>query len=76
MPDFGIFRGFNEKLFGNKLYAGQLPTQLGKIGSQSLILPFEFTINTANTSSGSSTSTQFKLPLTTSTGLDCVVDSG
>lgn len=35
MPDFGIFRGFNDKLFGNKLYAGQLPTQLGLIGSQS-----------------------------------------
>lgn len=35
MPDFGIFRGFNEKLFGDKLYAGQLPTQLGIIGSQS-----------------------------------------
>jgi hypothetical protein len=34
MPDFGIFRGFNEKLFGDKLYAGQLPTQLGIIGSQ------------------------------------------
>jgi hypothetical protein len=33
MPDFGIFRGFNEKLFGDKLYAGQLPTQLGLIGS-------------------------------------------
>ncbi len=31
MPDFGIFRGFNDKLFGNKLYAGQLPTQLGNI---------------------------------------------
>lgn len=36
MPDFGIFRGFNDKLFGNKLYAGQLPTQLGTIGSVSL----------------------------------------
>jgi len=35
MPDFGIFRGFNDKLFGNKLYAGQLPTQLGLIGSES-----------------------------------------
>jgi hypothetical protein len=35
MPDFGIFRGFNEKLFGDKLYAGQLPTQLGLIGSES-----------------------------------------
>jgi hypothetical protein len=34
MPDFGIFRGFNEKLFGDKLYAGQLPTQLGFIGSE------------------------------------------
>jgi hypothetical protein len=43
MPDFGIFRGFNEKLFGNKLYAGQLPTQLGLIGSTdfgSLLLDF------------------------------------
>lgn len=36
MPDFGIFRGFNDKLFGNKLYAGQLPTQLGTIGSVSV----------------------------------------
>jgi hypothetical protein len=34
MPDFGIFRGFNDKLFGNKLYAGQLPINLGLIGSQ------------------------------------------
>jgi hypothetical protein len=34
MPDFGIFRGFNEKLFGDKLLAGQLPTQLGLIGSE------------------------------------------
>jgi hypothetical protein len=33
MPDFGIFRGFNDKLFGDKLYAGQLPTELGLIGS-------------------------------------------
>jgi hypothetical protein len=29
MPDFGIMRGFNENLFGDKLFAGQLPTQLG-----------------------------------------------
>jgi hypothetical protein len=35
MPDFGIFRGFNEKLFGDKLYTGQLPTELGIIGSES-----------------------------------------
>jgi hypothetical protein len=34
MPDFGIMRGFNDKLFGDKLVAGQLPTQLGLIGSQ------------------------------------------
>lgn len=33
MPDFGIMRGFNEKLFGDKLVAGQLPTQLGVLGS-------------------------------------------
>jgi hypothetical protein len=33
MPDFGIMRGFNEKLLGDKLVAGQLPTQLGLIGS-------------------------------------------
>ena len=37
MPDFGIMRGFNEKLFGDKLVAGQLPTQLGLIGSQQVI---------------------------------------
>ena len=33
MPDFGIMRGFNDKLFGDKLVAGQLPTHLGLIGS-------------------------------------------
>jgi hypothetical protein len=33
MPDFGIFRGFNEKLFGDKLYAGQLPINLGMVAS-------------------------------------------
>jgi hypothetical protein len=38
MPDFGIFRGFNDKLFGDKLYAGQLPTQLGLIGSENVDL--------------------------------------
>jgi surface protein len=35
--------------------------------------PFEFTINTVNTSTGSSNTDQFKLPLTTSTGLNCTV---
>jgi hypothetical protein len=34
MPDFGIFRGFNDKLFGDKLVAGQLPINLGLIGSE------------------------------------------
>jgi hypothetical protein len=33
MPDFGIFRGFNDKLFGDKLYAGQLPINLGMVAS-------------------------------------------
>jgi hypothetical protein len=36
-------RGFNEKLFGDKLVAGQLPTQLGLVGSQdveTLLLDF------------------------------------
>jgi hypothetical protein len=32
MPDFGIFRGFNDELFGDKLYAGQLPINLGMVG--------------------------------------------
>jgi hypothetical protein len=38
MPDFGIFRGFADKLFGDKLYAGQLPTFLGLIGSVSVLI--------------------------------------
>jgi hypothetical protein len=38
MPDFGIFRGFNDKLFGDKLYAGQLPINLGLIGSEDISL--------------------------------------
>ena len=42
MPDFGIMRGFNEKLFGDKLVAGQLPTQLGLIGSTIIpVLPLD-----------------------------------
>ena len=40
MPDFGIMRGFNDKLFGDKLVAGQLPTQLGLIGGFGLLLDF------------------------------------
>jgi surface protein len=39
-------------------------------------LPFRFTVNTNNTSAGSSTSTQFRMPLTTSTGLNMRVDWG
>jgi surface protein len=38
--------------------------------------PFAFTANTNNTSVGSSTATQFKLPLTTSSGLNIVVSWG
>ena len=41
-----------------------------------VVTPFAFTANTNNTSAGSSTATQFKLPLTTSTGLNIVVDWG
>jgi hypothetical protein len=41
-----------------------------------VILPFVFTIDTNNISAGSSTSTQFKLPLTSSAGLNIVVDWG
>jgi hypothetical protein len=43
MPDFGIFRGFNSKLFSDKLYAGQLPTQLGLIGSQDFGFDADYT---------------------------------
>jgi len=41
-----------------------------------VVTPFAFTANTNNTSAGSSTATQFKLPLTTSSGLNIVVDWG
>jgi surface protein len=37
---------------------------------------FEFTINTANLSTGSTANNQFKLPLTSSTGLNCKVSWG
>jgi hypothetical protein len=40
-------RGFNDKLFGNKLYAGQLPTQLGLIGSQQVGLLLDTYPNSA-----------------------------
>jgi len=76
MPDFGIFRGFNEKLFGDKLVAGQLPTQLGLIGSEDITPIFGFVFTVDTTQSGVSASDQFKLPLTTSTGLDAEVDWG
>jgi PKD repeat protein len=39
-----------------------------------VVLPFVFEVKTDN--AGSSTSTQFKLPLTTSSGLSIVVDWG
>jgi hypothetical protein len=47
MPDFGIFRGFNEKLFGDKLYAGQLPINLGLIGSESVFFLLDLYPNAA-----------------------------
>jgi len=60
MPFIGIGVGIGRQRFASGV---AIPT-------------FEFTVNTANTSSGSSNSDQFKLPLTTSTGLNCVVDWG
>jgi surface protein len=71
MPYFGTFRGFNNNLFGDKLFAGQKPIFLGDADNF-----FGFRINTNNTSAGSSTNTQFRLPLTTSQDLDFVIDWG
>jgi surface protein len=68
MPDFGIFRGFNDKLFGDKLYAGQRPTELGNSAT------FIFSVKTDNF--GVSNSTQFRMPLTTSINLNMRVDWG
>jgi surface protein len=69
MPQFGIFRGFSENSFGDKLFAGQTTVDLGS-SKQS----FVFTVKTDN--AGVSTSTQFTLPLTTSVGLDFVINWG
>ena len=69
MPNFGIFRGFSENSFGNKLFAGQETADVG-----SSTQTFVFTVKTDNV--GVSTSTQFRLPLTTSTGLDFVIEWG
>lgn len=69
MPNFGIFRGFSQNSFGNKLFAGQETADVG-----SSTQTFVFTVKTDNV--GVSTSTQFRLPLTTSTGLDFVIDWG
>jgi surface protein len=68
MPDFGIFRGFNDKLFGDKLYAGQRPAELGNSAT------FIFSVKTDNF--GVSNSTQFRMPLTTSINLNMRVDWG
>jgi surface protein len=69
MPQFGIFRGFSESSFGDKLFAGQTTVDLG-----SSTQTFVFTVKTDN--AGVSTSTQFTLPLTTSAGLDFVINWG
>ena len=68
MPQFGLFRGISESLFGDKLFAGQVPVDLGNTKV------FAFTINTNN--AGVTSNTQFRLPLTTSTGLDFVISWG
>jgi len=47
---------------GAQIQAEEIPTD-----------PFEFTVNTAT---GSTANNQFKLPLTASTGLNCIVDWG
>ena len=46
------------------------------ISVTTLQVPFEFTINTANTSTGSTAADQFKLPLVSSLPLNAVVDWG
>lgn len=69
MPNFGIFRGFSESSFSNKLFAGQETADVG-----SSTQTFVFTVKTDNV--GVSTSTQFRLPLTTSSGLDFVIEWG
>jgi surface protein len=56
---------------GNAIFIGQQ-----RFGGGGGILPFEFTINTANTSTGSSNSDQFQLPLVSSLPLNAVVDWG
>jgi hypothetical protein len=47
MPDFGIFRGFNDKLFGDKLYAGQLPINLGMVKADFFVGLLDFYPNAA-----------------------------
>ena len=56
--------------------AGSAVGKSDAITPTAVVTPFAFTANTNNTSAGSSTATQFKLPLTTSTGLNIVVDWG
>ena len=59
MPNFGIFRGFGEKLFNDKLFAGQLPTQLGLTGSITLSDPdVQDFFNRVIAAGGSLTSTE------------------
>jgi surface protein len=51
-------------------------TPYSNIISVTTLPAFQFTIDTTNTSVDSTNADQFRLPLTTSTGLDCVVDWG
>jgi hypothetical protein len=62
MPFIGIGVGIGRQRFAS--------------GGAPSVPTFEFTMDTTNLSTGSSNSDQFKLPLTLSTGLDCVVDWG
>ena len=53
-----------------------IANSIGQRWGGGVILPFEFTIDTNNTSTGSSASNQFKLPLVSSLPLNAVVDWG
>lgn len=53
-----------------------VPSFFGFRSNSGVVLPFEFTINTANTSTGSSNSDQFKLPLFIARPLNFTIDWG
>lgn len=73
MPDFGIMRGFSDKLFSDKLVAGQLPTSIGNTNPSN---KFIFSVDTRYLYTGSTTRNQFKLPLVSSTAINITVEWG